>query len=164
MTRDFTQPANGHDRPREADGLIGVLIVDEAILTRDCLVKFLQNAVPEFVVTAVGHCQDVQVGACVPDVVVLNGKTRSFPDRELSAEAANIMAMWPGVPRLIISEKPAPPATGLDVIRRGWQGYFPAEDGTKLLIAAIRLIALGGVFIPARTVDFCVSRMSRSGQ
>lgn len=162
MSRSDPPASNANGRVQTLDGSIAVLIVDEAVLTRDCLEQYLLVSAPDFTVKAVGRCIDAGTDYS-PAAVVLNAKTYSFHDKALSDESASAQALWPGVPRLMISEQPAPPSTALEAIRRGWQGYFPADQGMDLLIAAIRVIALGGMFIPAAAVTHCVSRLSRDG-
>jgi DNA-binding NarL/FixJ family response regulator len=141
---------------------MAILIVDEAVLTRDCLVQYLQVSAPDFVVKAVGRSVDADA-EYNPAAVVVNAKTYGFQDQVLSDESASVQALWPSVPRLMISEQPAPPSAAFEAIRRGWHGYFPADQGMELLIAAIRLIALGGMFIPAAAVTHCVSRLQNDG-
>ena len=50
-------------------------------------------------------------------------------------------------PVLAISEREDSPDEALTAIRRGANGLFPASLGTAMLLAAIRLILAGGIFV-----------------
>lgn len=143
---------------------IVVAVVDEATLTRECLAQYIQAKAPDFVVRAIAHTYDSANGDSPPGVVIVNGKAFDLAGGELSREIRSLTDKWPAVPRLVISEREAPPAAALDAVRRGWQGYFPASESTELLIAAIRLIAHGGIFLPVTSIQACMVQLTADQQ
>ncbi len=146
---DASQPPTSRPaQPRRDAVPILVVLVDEAALTRETLAELLQSNAQDFNVRSVSHCHHIRSAETTPDVIVFNGKARALRDTNVSAAVACMMDIWPTVPRLIISEHTMQPVTALDAVRIGWHGYFPANERTELLIAAIRLVALGGVFVP----------------
>jgi DNA-binding NarL/FixJ family response regulator len=61
------------------------------------------------------------------------------------------------VPRLVILERHLPASTALEALRMGWHGYFPANERLELLIMAIRILMIGGIFVPSELRQYLLS-------
>jgi DNA-binding NarL/FixJ family response regulator len=138
---------NGTDSSDGAASSIRVVLVDDVLLTQECLALVLQNGAHDLAVSVVSHTNEMQEQ---PDVVLVNGKFHNLDDQAIQNEISYIIETWPSVPRLIILERSDMPAnTALQALRLGWHGYFPAHERLDLLIMAIRIIRMGGIFVPS---------------
>lgn len=141
---------------------VHVLLVDPTRLTRECLANYMREWAPDLdvqVIEAVSHAARDHVAK--PDIVVLNVKAAIIDEAGIRQTASDLAATFGGdVPALILSERDESPQDALDAVRLGMRGYFPADLGIGLLIAAIRLVVWGGVFLSPATISRQVTQMS----
>jgi DNA-binding NarL/FixJ family response regulator len=133
-----------------------ILLVESARLTRESLASLIRSRGADLRVEMLPSMMDAPGDVPgVPDVVVVNAKSQDLGDPQLEAGAVHLQRIWPGVPRLLISEQNGESAVALRAIRLGWHGFFPAALDIDLLIAAVRLVCVQGLFIPPAAVQDC---------
>lgn len=130
---------------------IHVVLVDNVLLTQEALALVLQNRDKDLNVSVVANSKEITES---PDVILVNGKSHELTDADIINEATHIRETWPTVPRLIILERTLPANTALEALRMGWHGYFPANERLELLIMAIRIVKLGGIFVPSELGNY----------
>lgn len=145
---------------------IAVLLIDPTRLTRECLAHFLrQRAADLDVQVAEEIAQATREQIPRPDIAIVNIKALAADDDAIRQTMADLDAAFGGsVPTLLVSERDDDPWEELRVIQLGMRGYFPASLGLGLLIAAIRLIMCGGVFLSPATVALHAARVVENGQ
>lgn len=164
------QPTTQANEPGRAGGELPhrrrmhVLLVDPTRLTRECLANYLREWSPDLDVQV---AEEISHGAtdqtAKPDIVVLNVKATIADEAGIRQKTSDIAATFgTDVPALILSERDESPEDALTAVRLGMRGYFPADLGIGLLIAAIRLIVWGGVFLSPATISGQVTRTSAS--
>ncbi|WP_269532192.1 response regulator transcription factor [Chitinimonas sp. BJYL2] len=134
-----------------------VLLIDDHALFRDGLAALLQRLDEGVAVTGVGNCNEAL--ACLaqdalPDLVLL--------DLELAEESgmtglARLQSHYPGLPVVVVSGHDEP-AVILRAIGDGAMGFIPKSVQTEVMIAALRLILAGGIYVPTEVL------MSGSGR
>ncbi len=146
--------ADGPVRPR-------VVLIDPAQLTRESLSHLLHELAPDFDIEPLSDCDEAEAQRLrIPSVVLFNAKMADIADPDLKASAARLATLWPGVPRVVISNRADEPAAALEAIQDGWQGFFPATLEVGLLIAAVRLVISRGIFLPPDVVQRFVTMLS----
>lgn len=138
---------------------IPILLVDAARLTRDSLSSLLQEKAPDFRVDAVPDCDEAAEWP-QPALLLFNAKHAGFADLPLREGIAQLAGLWPGTPRLMISERRDQGLMALEAVQLGWHGFFPVSLKIELLIAAIRMVLLEGIFIPPSVVQQCAALLS----
>lgn len=170
--------ANGMPRPAEpnpaahTDGelnhlrRIQALLVDPTRLTRECLANYLREWSPDLDVQVIeGIAGAAPDQLAKPDIVIVNIKSVAADEPVIRRMAADIAAKFGAeVPGLIVSERDETPGEALEAIRLGMRGYFPADLGIGLLIAAIRLVVWGGVFLSPDTITRQVAQVAAGAQ
>jgi DNA-binding NarL/FixJ family response regulator len=136
---------------------IHVLLIDEMFITQECLALVLQNSDEALTVSVVSRSNETTTQQPSPDVILFNGKSRNLDDQDMIREVSYINETWPIVPRLVILERHLPASTALEALRMGWHGYFPANERLELLIMAIRILMIGGIFVPSELRQYLLS-------
>lgn len=137
-----------------------VLLIEPAKLVRDSLSLLLHDRAPDLSLEAVPAVANVEAEKS-PAVVVVCTRMLAIDDPEVESAVKHLEAVLPDVPRLMVSER-LDPGASLAAIRQGWQGFFPVILEADMLIAAIRLVSVGGMFLPPAVIKEWVARPSRS--
>jgi len=131
--------ARGHADKRH------VLLIDRSRLTRECLVRLLQDACPDLVFVP---AETAHLPACwdgpIPDLVIINTHASTIADLQKSDIET---AQQHTVPLIAIMER-VNASQAFDALQAGVTGVFCIEDNSELLLAAIRLVLAGGRFLP----------------
>lgn len=131
-----------------ADRRLRIFLVDRASLTRECLSRLLELDGSGLRVEGVADLDDLACGeASTADAVVIDIKALPVDDPDVQAKLAALGERMPNTPILVISER-SQPADALQAVQSGARGYFPVTLTARMLIAAIRLVAAGGIFLP----------------
>ncbi len=164
MTATQAHDTNGRDQsgwlraqPIRLDPVV-VLLVDEMRLLRECLATLLEDSAPDLRVDSIGRCAEAAALSRKPDVVLLNLRSTSVGDprfRTLSGEVAEVGL---DAPILGLSDLCEPALAALEAIACGLRGWFPASLDPKLLVAAVRLVAAGGIFVPPAVLERCAAQ------
>ncbi|MEN0073561.1 MAG: hypothetical protein AAGC69_04215 [Paracraurococcus sp.] len=138
--------------PTRHSGKIAVLLIDDAALTREGLVRLLAQGAPDFELRALARVGDIPDDrAWRPDVVLLNIRTADLAAPAVQDSLGALNGRIPDALIIVLAERDEASAA-LDAIRLGLRGFFPASLGVGLLVAAVRLVAAGGWFVAPAVV------------
>jgi len=131
---------------------VGVELIDRTVLTAECLALSLMDAAAEFDVSASperSHAAGSDLSGS--DIVLFNINTARLDDPVVRAAVLEQVTIKPATPVIVVAQDDDPIAA-FEVIQLGARGYFPSGLSVALLVAAIRLVLAGGVFLPPNAV------------
>lgn len=103
---------------------------------------------PELSVTGVPHCG---AALSVADVILINIGGRDFCSATTHTEIADAFACFPEARFIVLSERSSPEMIAA-AVESGIQAYVTASLSLDMLVAVIRLVLVGGLFFPPKTV------------
>lgn len=140
-----------------------VILIDPARLTRELLGHLLHEKAPDLRIETLSDCSETMAHQPeVPAIVLVNAKMAEITDPVLKSATVRLTEIWPGVPRLLISDRADEPVAALAAIQDGWRGFFPATLEVDLLLAAVRLVISRGIFLPPEVAQHCAALLSSS--
>lgn len=141
--------------------MIRTLVVDDHILVRDGLCRLLDAEADIQVVAQAGRGQDaVRLTAEQdPRLVVLD---YGLPDIDGLETTRRIVALGRGT-RVLVLTMHSSEEYAIRLIRAGAKGFIVKAASTDDLLAAVRKVATGGVYISPEVLDRMVDRMGPSG-
>lgn len=156
-------PAKGseHHPPKAGsqegpDSGISVLLVNEPDLIRDCLAELLGKGMKDIRVEGVGSMSTLlALPTRSPDVILFSVKATSVAETGIKAELTSLTQTFPDTPIMVMSDQ-GDLGEALLAIDLGARGYFPDVLSVSMLIAALRLVVAGGVFLPTELLLQCV--------
>ena len=162
---DRKEPPSQWGREASAPRRISVLVVDRARLEREALAYFLRERAPELDVRAIESITEAANDEGeAPDIVLVSLKTADItPPAIRQAASALEAAFGRETPTILVLQGESPAADELAVIRLGARGCFPANLGAHMLVAAIRLVSSGGVFLSPQAVALLAERQADHG-
>jgi DNA-binding NarL/FixJ family response regulator len=145
-------PSSEKDEPSDRRSLkrVSLLLIDSTALRRECLAQVLRSGAREFEVESVARPED----ACVekPLAVMLNIKSARISEELILNDIATLRRRFGNaVPLVILGDGDA--AAVAEVIRYGLRGYIPTSVSATVVIAAIRLVLAGGLFVPPNLIE-----------
>lgn len=162
--RSEDRPGNGRpDVTEKYDGTL--LVLDERILTRECLCQSIRTHSIGLDVAACGSLEEWQakpnkVTDLAAILVIANGDLGT--DDRISA-LRDLVAKVDPVPVLVLAD-----TDGLEEIvlalECGVKGYIPSSVGIAVCVEAIRLALVGGLFVPSSSVIAMRSLIRRKTQ
>lgn len=143
---------------------VAVVLVDPNSLTRDCFALGLGTLCQDMTVRSIKSLKDV-AGTLARDgraeVVLCNiGAQVGLNDVLCAAIRDAVSASLP-VPLIIISDHDDGRMI-LESLRLGVRGYIVPSLGLGVMLEAIRLVAAGGTFVPATSLQSLIAPMSGS--
>jgi DNA-binding NarL/FixJ family response regulator len=139
-----------------------VLVIDEVVLTRECLARTLR-AEGRGLSVETAAWPDAQPAATPRsepvDVVLLNIGAARLDDAAAAQTLAATRSLFPDSPVVLISEL-EDSAMAIEAMRQRLRGYFPTSLGPDVLIATIWLVLAGGTFIPEGVIAHCAAPLS----
>lgn len=159
------EPPSQRGREASAPPRTSVLIVDRARLEREALVYFLHERAPDLDVRAIEAVADAASGGGeAPDIILVSLKDADINPTAIRQAASELeIAFGRKAPTILILQGESSASDELAVIRLGMQGCFPANLSARLLIAAIRLVSSGGVFLSPQAVALLAERQADYG-
>lgn len=130
-----------------------LLLLDQCVMTRECLARMLETGCPEFRTWAAAGIADAPHQPY--RLVLLNIRSANLDDREMEELVANVRAQFDDSAALAIISDRNEAALQLDAIRYGFRGFIPTTLTSGLAIAAVRLIMAGGTFVPDALISWC---------
>ncbi|HEY2658378.1 MAG TPA: response regulator transcription factor [Caulobacteraceae bacterium] len=136
------------------------LVCDDHVLVREALAGAVRLAWPQAQITEVGDFPSAWAEAakghalCIADLMM--------PGAGPLAGIDGIMQAAPGMPVLIVTGT-EDDALLLDLLDRGVAGFAPKTASSAIIEAALRLIAVGGRYLPQRLADIAASRIDTGG-
>jgi DNA-binding NarL/FixJ family response regulator len=127
-----------------------VLLVDETAMTRECLAHMLQAESSDIGVRSVARPDDAAGFPC-PQLILLNINSARINDPAVIARIEAIRLVFEDVPIVVIAHLDDSDMA-FEAIRYDLRGYIPTSLNPDLMVAAIRLVLAGGIFIPQNLV------------
>ncbi len=140
---------------RQPGHRITALLLDGTPLTRECLTMSLNSCDRGLHVVPVPSAEEAEAmlrGPAAPQVVLYNITGMTPGDPQALALIRELMAMLDGVPLIVLTDHEDINAI-LEAFRLGVRGYIATTLGLSVALEAIRLVAAGGTFVPATSLD-----------
>lgn len=142
---------SGGARPLGEEQIVTAILHDETPLTRESLSTSLNlcgRGVRVLTAASVADLESAVRRDGAPDVALANFSGRLASDPEFHPKLAELLAVLDGIPLIMLSDSDET-ATALEAIRQGAHGYISTTIGLTMALEAIRLVAAGGIFVPA---------------
>ena len=130
-----------------------VLIADDHPLVRDALSRLVRQLHPQARVEEAGDFQTLvdRIQQELPDLLLLD---LNMPGMDCLAGLRRLRQRFPSLSMLVASALDDP-VTIRAVLATGASGFVSKADPPQTLLGALRLVACGGVYVPARMLaDF----------
>lgn len=131
-----------------------VALVDRRTLTRQCLARWLEVSGLGFEIVALSELDELErmlADEVRFDLVLLSVGSSMVTDPDVELALDCLDARQPEVPVIVLSDREDVDAI-LAAIRRGVRGYIPTTLNLPVAIEALRLVQVGGTFLPASSV------------
>ncbi|WP_247884761.1 response regulator transcription factor [Azospirillum formosense] len=142
---------SGGARPLGEGQIVTAILHDETPLTRESLSTSLNlcgRGVRVLTAASLADLESVVRRNESPDVALANFSGRLASDPEFRPRLAELLDVLDGIPLIMLSDSDET-ATALEAIRQGAHGYISTTIGLTMALEAIRLVAAGGIFVPA---------------
>lgn len=127
-----------------------LLLLDERPFMLECLASWLKANAREFEIVAAGGVEaalaEIQ-GTSSPALILLSLSTFRADDDKVHAIVARLQAAARHIPIVILSDMEKGEAAR-SALQLGARGYIPTSESLSVMIAALRLVVAGGIFIP----------------
>ncbi|QNM95364.1 response regulator [Chitinimonas koreensis] len=128
-----------------------ILLVDDHTLFREGMVSLLHKLDPQAAIVGVGQAEQAHTlldEGMRPDLLLL--------DLELGGESGSavlreLRARHPALPVVVVSGHDEPEVI-LAAINDGAMGFVPKSASSDVMIAALRLILAGGIYLPCEAL------------
>jgi DNA-binding NarL/FixJ family response regulator len=127
-----------------------IVVIDQRVLARDCLVKCLREAVEDRRVLAFASASDwlaVAADYAKPGVILIC--TPAYRRTDQQDDDFRILRATGDAPCIVVSDT-EDCDQAISAVEDGVQGYLPASVSLDVAVQAVRLVEAGGTFIPAR--------------
>ena len=133
---------------------MNILIVDDHLFIHEFLGGVLRAVFGEAVVHfAASLAQALEKAACAPelDLVLLD---LCLPDCKGIETLAKFRGVHPR-PRVVVFSAMEEAPDVLNALKAGAAGYLPKTSAPSVIVAALRLVAAGGVYVPPQAITPC---------
>jgi DNA-binding NarL/FixJ family response regulator len=133
--------------PRDAEGAMRILLADDHTLFAEAFKTLVERDAPDASVDVranLGDAHRAMAGAPY-DIVLLD---LAMPGMAGHASIAATLKTFPAT-KLVVISGTAQPEDGRAVIQLGARGFLPKTLSGKVIVAALRLVASGGTYLPA---------------
>jgi DNA-binding NarL/FixJ family response regulator len=143
-------PTGAMRAPIEAGPPAFLFFIDRQRLERECVSERLASLLPEWRVEPISEAKELHrhVNWAPSSVVILNTHGEGMDNPEVAGEMAMLAQLAPAIRILIVSERcdlsEVTLAFGL-----GARGYLPTSLGISEMTTIVRLVAQGGIYVPA---------------
>ena len=144
-------PLEGPHAGRRAGKAMSIVLIDRRPLTRQCLVRWLQDGSPDLHVTPLGspvELIDSRRASSDHDIIIFSIAGASVTDPETLAKIALLRRRMGRVPLVLLSDRDDIDEI-VEAIEHGARGYVPTSLEPAEAAAALQCVAAGGTFIPA---------------
>ncbi|GGH16185.1 helix-turn-helix transcriptional regulator [Alsobacter metallidurans] len=131
-----------------------LVIIDDRILMRDCLVRCLQAMDPALVIypfSSLRAWQDAGLQIGEPPLVMAFRSSRKTADEEMQRDIA-ALAKVDNPPSMVVVSDAEDFESILGALELGARGYIPTSVTLEVAFGALGLVKAGGVFVPASSV------------
>ncbi len=133
---------------------LALVVVDPRELERACFVRCMAMTYPDVDVVGLAtlaEWQPLREGAALQQIVIVNIGSRDMSEDDLRGELASFIERS-GIPVVVMGD-----STSLQhmiaALDCGAVGYFPSSVGIDEIVQAARLTAMGGIFLPLRSIQ-----------
>lgn len=141
-------------RDRQSEQKPSIVVIDERVLVRDCLVQCLQLSYQGHAVLAFSSLHEWSRAASAnvrPTVLVLCTPGGRYAAKGNDEELGFLMHIAMAVPVIVVSD--AEDAQHIvKALKNGARGYIPTSMALNVAVEAVRLVEAGGTFIPASSL------------
>jgi DNA-binding NarL/FixJ family response regulator len=131
-----------------------IVVIDQRVLLRDCLVRCLRMASEKHIVlafTTLAEFQEVEQNYPPPAVIMLCSHGRIPVDLGVNRDLPFISHDGTTIPVIIISDKDDADHV-LAALESGARGYIPTSLTLNVAVGAVQLVEAGGTFVPASSL------------
>ncbi|MCG8694219.1 MAG: response regulator transcription factor [Minwuiales bacterium] len=131
-----------------------IALIDGRTLTRQCLARWLERSSKDFKIIAIGQLAELDQRFDQgedPRLVVLSLGHLTVTDEEVRTSLRQVADRLPDVPVIVLSDCEDPTAVA-EAIRNGVKGYIPTTVDLSVALEALRLVQVGGTYVPASTL------------
>lgn len=131
-----------------------IVVIDKRAFRRECVVRMLRDVLPEYSIAASDGPRDPSGNACGPqggrevDLVIFDIGWTRLPDERVGADVRFLQGRFPGVPIILLSDR-EDSAHVAAALSYGVRGLIPTTLGAGVVAEAVRLVSVGGTFVPA---------------
>ena len=127
-----------------------LFFIDRQRMGRDCISQQLASLLSEWRVEPISGARELhrQVNWAPSSVLILNTHSESMDSPEVAGEMAMLAKLAPAVPILVMSER-CDASEVTSAFRLGARGYLPTSLAISEVTAIVRLVAVGGTYVPA---------------
>lgn len=146
--------------PASAKTLAEIVIIDNRSLIRECLARSLRNITDAQIVSFPTVDAWLEVAdKYSPSAILLciAGKPR---DPQVQRQLALVAQGSSRVPTIVMGEAEEPDQI-IETLERGARGYIPMSLSLAIAVQALRLVAEGGVFVPASSLIAARRQLTR---
>jgi len=151
--------------------MMSIGVVDEHSFTRECITRSLKGLYDTLDVVSFRSCDDCLTGGRDLDVILYyahQSAARGPSDRQELAPLKNLLEIAP----VIILSAVDSSKSVIEALENGARGYIPtASTSLELAIEIIRLVRVGGTFVPPNSLwprrineEVVTSGMTQNGQ
>jgi len=126
-----------------AQPLYTVVLLDPCPLTRECIRQMLAIKAREFVIR---NHDGLSESVDKLDFILLHLQNPDDPD--VITKVDTIQGAYGSIPLVIMSAMESAEIIRESFCRFNLRGYIPMSYGADIMVAALRLIAIGGTFVP----------------
>ncbi|TMV68002.1 response regulator transcription factor, partial [Thioclava sp. BHET1] len=124
-------------------------------LDRECFVRCVRMCYQDLRLEAFGSVQDwLALGEArpMPQVILFNIGTSAMEEDDIRTEIEQILKLAPPIPLVLLGESDDL-SEMIEAMESGADGYIPACVGIDDIVEAMRLAAMGGMFLPKTSVS-----------
>jgi DNA-binding NarL/FixJ family response regulator len=127
-----------------------IVVIDQRVLARDCLVKCLGGAIADRRILAFASTSDwLAVADDHPKPAVVLICALGYKRTDQQNDDFRILKAAGDVPCIVISDT-EDCDQAISAVEDGAQGFLPASVSLDVAVQAVRLVEAGGTFIPAK--------------
>ena len=146
-----------------ATTMAGIVIIDSRSLTRECLARALRTITDTQIVSLPTVEAWLEIADKVPASAILLCISGKLRDLELQRQLALVEQVNDRIPLVVLGESEDPEQI-IEFLDRGARGYIPTSMSLPVTLQTLRLVAEGGVFVPASSLMASHRQATRSGQ
>lgn len=139
---------------RQAGKGVTIVLIDRRPLTRQCLVRWLQDGSPDLHVVSVGSpvdLLDASRSLSAPHIIIFSIGAASVKDPDVLGKLTLLRRHMSRIPLVVLSDRDDVDEI-VEAIEHGVRGYIPTSLEPAEAAAALQCVAAGGTFVPASAV------------
>ncbi len=140
---------------------VSMVLVDPKPLTRRSIADLLAKAFPEHPMIPVSTCEELldieeeRIGR--PNLAVVYIRSAGLTETCVHKALELLRSRLPDTPTVVLSDRDTVEEVNW-ALAHGVRGYIPTSVETEIAVAALRLIAAGGTFVPADALRSSTAR------